>query len=68
MAYGKTLLMRNIRRSAPIVVHRHVGAPRRVRRNLRLRSVWKGSYMTNDPYIDPARDRRPGRKVRGEAK
>lgn len=68
MAHGKTLLMRNIRMPAPIVIHRHVGAPRRVRRDDRLVLAWKGSFMENDPYIDPARDGRKGRHlVNGEA-
>lgn len=65
MASGKTLLMRNIRRPAPIVIQRHVGAPRRVRRDRKL--PWKGSFVRNEPYVDPARDRRPGRKLRGGA-
>lgn len=64
MASGKTLLMRNIRISAPVVVHRHVGAPRRERRH-GLKG-WKGSLLTNEPYVYPARDLRPGRKLRGD--
>jgi hypothetical protein len=65
MAHGVTLLMRNIRRPAPIVIARHVGAPRRVRRS--RRSEWKGSYVTNYPYVNPARDARPGRRIRSDS-
>lgn len=65
MASGKSLLLRAIHRPAPLVVHRHVGAPRRVRRNRRLRTAWTGAFVTNVPYVDPARDERDGRKLRG---
>lgn len=51
MASGKTLLMRNIRRPAPAVIHRHIGVPRWVRRNRRLLAEWKGSYVENVPYV-----------------
>jgi len=66
MAHGKTLLMRNIQPSNPIMIHRHVGAPRRVRRHRKLLG-WTGSFVHNEPYVDPARDRRPGRRLRGAA-
>ena len=64
MASGKTLEMRAIRVLAPVVVHRNIGAPRWVRRNPRLLRQWKGSFLTNESYIYPARDLRPGRKLR----
>lgn len=64
MAHGKTLLLNNIRMPAPIVIHRHVGAPRRVRRDDHQLTLWRGSFMQNDPYIDPARDERKGRHLR----
>lgn len=63
VASGKTLLMRNIRKPPPIVIHRHVGAPRHVRRH-KLK-LWKGSLMANESYDYPARDQRKGRKLRG---
>lgn len=67
MPHGKTLLMRNIRKPAPTVIQRHVGAPRWVRRNPRLLAEWKRSFVRNEPYVDPARDERPGRRLRGAA-
>lgn len=67
MAHGKTLAMRNIRTPAPIYLQRHVGAPRTVRRSKRLLLGWKGSFMDNVPYVDPARDLRPGRHLRSES-
>lgn len=63
MASGKT--MRNIRRPAPTVIHRHVGAPRWVRRNRKLVAQWKGSYVENVPYV--SEDRRQ-KKERARAR
>lgn len=63
VASGKTLLMCHIRTPAPVVIHRHAGAPRRERRRRKL--TWKGSFVRNVPYIYPARDQRKGRKLRG---
>jgi hypothetical protein len=64
MGHGKTLLMANIRRPGPVWVHRHVGAPRWVRRNERLLAGWKGSFVTNEPYVNRERDQRKGRKLK----
>lgn len=63
MAYGKSLQLNYIRRPAPVMIHRNIGAPRRVRRSKRLRLAWKGALVANYPYIDPARDQRKGRKL-----
>lgn len=62
VASGKTVAMRNIRTSAPTWIHRHVGAPRDVRRH-RMKT-WKGALVQNVPYIYPDRDNRKGRKLR----
>lgn len=67
MAHGKTLLMRNMRPPIPIIIHRHVGAPRHVRRNKRLLLAWKGSFMNNGSYINNARDLRKDRRLRGDS-
>lgn len=64
MASGKTLQMRAIRLAPPVVVHRNIGAPRQVRRSRKLLGGWKGSFLTNETYTYPARDLRPGRKLR----
>lgn len=66
MAHGKTLLMRAIRRPGPQYIHRHVGAPRWVRRNKRSVADWNGSYIDNQPYVTGSRDLRKGRKLRGD--
>lgn len=66
MASGKSLEMAAIGKAAPVVVHRHAGAPRSVRRSRKLLKGWKGSFVTNTIYEFPARDQRPGRKLRGE--
>jgi len=65
MAHGKTLLMRNIRTSSPQYVQRYVGAPRTIRRHRKL--LWKGSFLANEPYTNPARDLRKDRKLRSDA-
>ena len=64
MASGKTLLMRNIRKPAPIVLHRNIGAPRAVRRSRKGLLGWKGALVPNETYVYPARDQRKGRKLR----
>lgn len=66
VASGKTLVLRAILKPAPVVIHRHVGAPRYVRRSRKLLRGWKGSYVRNEPYIYPARDLRKGRKLKGD--
>lgn len=66
MASGKSLEMAAIGKAAPVVVHRHVGAPRSVRRSRKLLKEWKRSLVTNIPYEFPARDQRPGRKLRSD--
>lgn len=55
VASGKTLYMRNIRKPAPQFIHRHVGAPRWVRRNRKLLGQWKGSYIENVPHVSADR-------------
>lgn len=64
VAHGKTKLMLNIRKPAPIFVHRHVGAPRWVRRDRRKLQAWKGSFVNNEPYVTGERDLRKGRKLK----
>lgn len=64
MGHGVTNLMRNIRMPAPVVVHRHVGAPRWVRRSRKGLMAWKGSFVANEPYVTGERDLRKDRKLR----
>jgi hypothetical protein len=62
MAHGKTLDMRAIRKPAPVVIHRHIGMPRWVRRNRKLNNSWTGALVANEPYINGERDLRKGRR------
>lgn len=62
MPSGKTVAMRNIRIPAAVWIHRHVGAPREVRRH-RMKT-WKGALVQNVPYEYPARDDRKGRRLK----
>lgn len=64
MASGKSLELQKIRVPAPVVIHRNVGAPRRVRRTRKLLSHWKGALVANQTYVNPARDQRNGRRLK----
>lgn len=66
VASGKSLELKAIVAPEPVVVQRYVGAPRSVRRNRKLLAGWKRSFVTNDPYENPGRDQRPGRKLKGD--
>jgi hypothetical protein len=62
MASGKSLDLNGIKKPEPEVVHRHVGAPRAVRRKKKNLLAWKGSFLTNEPYINRDKVRRLIRK------
>lgn len=66
VASGKTLALRAIHTPEPVVIHRNVGAPRYVRRSRKLLRGWKSSYVANQTYVNPARDLRKGRKLKGQ--
>lgn len=66
MAHGKTLLMRNIRRPAPQWVHQHF-VPSVFFKDGPLpmtRADKKAADL--QPYVNPARDLKPGRRLRSE--
>lgn len=57
MAHGITLKMRNIRKPAPVSIHRH-------RRDDGMAGKLAASPFR--PYVNPARDLKPGRRLRVE--
>jgi hypothetical protein len=74
--HGVTVAMRNVRRPEPLWIHQHTGKPARDLRHDRDRDTGKvrtwprdlRASSTNVPYVNPARDLKPGRwwKLRPE--
>lgn len=64
MAYGKTLLMRNIRKPAKEWIHQHFVPEVK---STSTAKHWAAKADANlQPYVNPARDLRPGRRLRAE--
>lgn len=66
MAHGITLKMREIRRPAPEVLHEHF-VPGVFFQGKQVPMTPAEKKAANlRPYVNPARDKRPGRRLRAE--
>lgn len=63
MAHGKSLLLRNIRKPAPVPVYKHESVAMADRSNGGLAAVVQAKC---EPYMNPGRDLKPGRRLRME--